>query len=110
VSEQLPEGVQMVGSSSSKSPFIQGLVMPHVEGQWMMLECNRQQIAISTGTACKIGYGEAMSAMSAMDYESDVARKFVRISFNYQTTCGEVEAFLKVIEQSLIQNKLKATQ
>jgi cysteine desulfurase len=110
VSEQLPEGVQMVGSNSSKSPFIQGLIMPHVEGQWMMLECNRQQIAISTGTACKIGYGEAMSAMSAMDYESDVARKFVRISFNHQTTCGEVEAFLKVIEQSLIQNKLKATQ
>jgi cysteine desulfurase len=109
MSANLPEGVHQVGSISTKSPFIQGLLMPHVEGQWMMLECNRQQIAISTGTACKIGFGEAMSAMSAIGYESDVARKFVRISFNQQTTFGEVEAFLQVVNHSLKENTMKAT-
>ena len=109
VLENLPPRVQMVGCESTKSPFILGLIMPHVEGQWMMLECNRQQIAISTGTACKIGFGEAMSAMSAIGYESDEARKFVRISFNQHTTCEEVEAFLKVVKQSLRDNNIKVT-
>ncbi|MFC4714292.1 cysteine desulfurase family protein [Planococcus dechangensis] len=99
--EHLPEGVVLTGELSSKSPFIQGLVLPHVEGQWMMLACNRHQIAISTGTACKIGFGEAMSAMLSMGIESDAARKFVRISFNKNTTEHEVEAFLQVVADSI---------
>lgn len=98
----IPESVQVVGSPENKSPFIQGMILPNVEGQWLMLECNRHQIAISTGTACKIGFGEAMSAMSAIGYESDEARRFVRISFNHQTTINEVAAFLKVLENSLL--------
>jgi len=101
VLSHLPEDVQLVGDPKTKSPFIQGLILPHVEGQWMMLECNRQQIAISTGTACKIGFGEAMSAMSAIGYESDVARRFVRISFSYKTTVKELESFFQVVSHSL---------
>lgn len=99
--ENLPKGVLLTGDFAAKSPFIQGLILPHVEGQWMMLACNRQQIAISTGTACKIGYGEAMSAMLAIGTKSDAAKKFVRISFDKNTTVQEVEAFIRVVENSL---------
>lgn len=99
--EQLPESVVLTGNSAAKSPFIHGLILPHVEGQWMMLACNRKQIAISTGTACKIGYGEAMSAMHAMGKESDEAKKFIRISFDKNTTIPEVEAFIDVVQNSL---------
>jgi len=106
----LPKEVQLVGNPPVKSPFIIGMILPHVEGQWMMLACNRRQIAISTGTACKIGFGEAMSAMSAIGYESDIARRFVRISFTKQTTIQEVETFIQVVNQSLFENKTKATQ
>lgn len=110
VLSHLPKEVQLVGNSLVKSPFILGMILPHVEGQWMMLACNRRQIAISTGTACKIGFGEAMSAMSAIGYESDIARRFVRISFTKQTTIQEVETFIQVVSQSLSENKTKATQ
>ncbi len=99
--EHLPESVVLTGDATTKSPFIHGLILPHVEGQWMMLACNRQQIAISTGTACKIGYGEAMSAMLAMGTESDAAKKFIRISFDKNTTTSEVEAFIEVVKSSL---------
>jgi cysteine desulfurase len=105
----LPKGIHLVGNTETKSPYIQGLILPHVEGQWLMLECNRKQIAISTGTACKIGYGEAISAMSAMGYDTDMARRFVRISFNYQTSVEDIQAFLQVVQYSLIDNKTKAT-
>ncbi|MGM0898592.1 MAG: IscS subfamily cysteine desulfurase [Bacillota bacterium] len=99
--EHLPEGVVLTGDIASKSPFIHGLILPHVEGQWMMLACNRAQIAISTGTACKIGYGEAMSAMLAMGVESDTARKFVRISFHKNTSTDDIDEFIQVVENSL---------
>ncbi|MGB6779776.1 MAG: IscS subfamily cysteine desulfurase [Planococcus citreus] len=99
--EHLPVGVIATGDIKSKSPFIHGLVLPHVEGQWMMLACNRAQIAISTGTACKIGYGEAMSAMLAMGTESDAAKKFVRVSFHKETTNDEIDHFIQLVGQSL---------
>ncbi|WP_366522827.1 IscS subfamily cysteine desulfurase [uncultured Planococcus sp.] len=97
----LQESVLLTGNPAKKSPFIQGLLLPHVEGQWMMLECNRQQIAISTGTACKIGAGEAMSAMGAIGIEQDAARKFIRISFSANTTKEHIDAFLQVIGTSM---------
>lgn len=98
--DQLPTAVLLTGDSEKKTPFIHGLLLPHVEGQWMMLECNRHQIAISTGTACKIGAGEAMSAMLAMGFESDVARKFIRISFHNSTTDKDLSNFLEVVKKS----------
>ncbi|AIY06202.1 cysteine desulfurase [Planococcus sp. PAMC 21323] len=100
--EQLPEGVLLIGNDAEKSPFIQGVLLPHVEGQWMMLECNRHQIAISTGTACKIGAGEAMSAMRAIGIAQDAARKFIRISISKNTTKQEIDAFLQVLRTSML--------
>ena len=108
VMSHLPTDVQLVGHPDFKSPFIQGVIMPHVEGQWMMLECNRKQIAISTGTACNIGFGEAISAMSAIGFENEVAHRFVRISFGKHTTIKEIEAFLHVVNTSLLNNNTKA--
>lgn len=98
---RLPKEVAVAGDPMNKSPFIQGMILPHVEGQWMMLECNRQQIAISTGTACKIGAGEAMSAMKAIGIEPDAARKFIRMSFSRSTTEQEIDAVVNVIRASM---------
>ncbi|TAA72767.1 IscS subfamily cysteine desulfurase [Planococcus salinarum] len=103
----LPASILSAGDRSTKSPFIQGLLLPHVEGQWMMLECNRHQVAISTGTACKIGAGEAMSAMLAMGVESDAARKFIRISFFRETREAEIRRFVDVVETTLLETGKK---
>lgn len=99
--ENLHPHVQVLGDSDSKSPFIQGILLPHVEGQWMMLECNRHQIAISTGTACKIGHGEAVSAMTALGFEADEARRLIRISFSGNTKIEHVEKFVNVVNQTI---------
>jgi cysteine sulfinate desulfinase/cysteine desulfurase-like protein len=39
--------------------------------------------------------------MGAMGIDSDVAKKFVRLSFDLQTTEREVEQFLLIVEASL---------
>ena len=101
ITENLHPHVQVLGDSDLKSPFIQGILLPHVEGQWMMLECNRHQIAISTGTACKIGHGEAVSAMTALGFEADVARRLIRVSFSGSTELEHVEKFVYVVNQTI---------
>ncbi|WP_215107458.1 hypothetical protein [Planococcus sp. ISL-109] len=57
--------------------------------------CNRHNIAISTGTACKISSEEAISTTGAIGIESDGASKFIRISFTENATENVVEASLK---------------
>lgn len=101
VMDHLHPEMRIVGNTDVQSPFIQGILLPHVEGQWMMLECNRHQIAISTGTACKIGHGEAVSAITALGYEADEARRLIRISFNGSTQIEHIEKFVHVINQTI---------
>ncbi|MEK3886649.1 IscS subfamily cysteine desulfurase [Bacillus sp. FSL K6-3431] len=91
--------VCLTGKKGKRSPFIYGLMLPNIEGQWIMLECNRNQIAISTGTACKIGFGEAASAMAAIGYEADDTRRFIRISIHKQTTLADIDAFISLVEE-----------
>lgn len=98
--ESLQYPVRLTGKRGERSPFIYGFMLPDMEGQWIMLECNRNQIAISTGTACKIGYGEAASAMSAIGFEAEDTRRFIRISIHKETTFEDIDAFLTVISKA----------
>ncbi|WP_160721947.1 IscS subfamily cysteine desulfurase [Bacillus sp. USDA818B3_A] len=67
-----------------------GLRFTGIEGQWMMLECNRQGFAISTGSACQIGMQAPAKVTDALGLEKDAAKEFIRISFGSTSTLDEV--------------------
>ncbi|WML45530.1 aminotransferase class V-fold PLP-dependent enzyme [Neobacillus sp. PS3-40] len=50
---------------NSQLPSIIGLSIEGIEGQWLMLECNRAGFAISTGSACQVGMKSPSKAMEA---------------------------------------------
>ncbi|MBM4762421.1 IscS subfamily cysteine desulfurase [Bacillus sp. B15-48] len=80
-------------------PHIIGMRIHGKEGQWMMLECNRNGYAVSTGTACHTGLLEPSKTMTAMGIDGKMAKEFFRISFGRQTT----EADVKKLAQLLLQ-------
>ncbi|MFL6559181.1 MAG: IscS subfamily cysteine desulfurase, partial [Bacillus sp. (in: firmicutes)] len=55
--EPIKEKVKIYQSDDDASQLanIIGLRISGIEGQWMMLECNRLGFAISTGSACQLG-------------------------------------------------------
>src|SRR5699024_8009152 len=53
--KEMGREVQVEGDPLLQLPHIIGLSFSRVEGQYIMLECNRNGIAISTGTACQVG-------------------------------------------------------
>ncbi|MEH7417142.1 IscS subfamily cysteine desulfurase [Neobacillus drentensis] len=67
-----------------------GLRIPGIEGQWMMLECNREGFAISTGSACQIGMQTPAKVTEALGLEKDEAKQFIRISLGSTSTMEEV--------------------
>ncbi|MDQ0159572.1 IscS subfamily cysteine desulfurase [Alkalibacillus salilacus] len=79
------------GEKSIQLPSIIGMAIEHMEGQYVMLECNRHNIAISTGSACDVRYQQSANAMNALQMGEETARQFFRISFGRYTTYDEVK-------------------
>lgn len=76
--------------SVSQLPSIIGLRISGIEGQWMMLECNRYGFAISTGSACQIGMQSPAKVTQALGLSLQEAKEFIRISFGTSTKREDV--------------------
>ncbi|MCM3692277.1 IscS subfamily cysteine desulfurase [Neobacillus niacini] len=76
--------------SASQLPSIIGLRISGIEGQWMMLECNRYGFAISTGSACQIGLQSPAKVTQALGLSPQEAKEFIRISFGTSTNREDV--------------------
>jgi cysteine desulfurase len=74
----------------SQLPSIIGLRISGIEGQWMMLECNRYGFAISTGSACQIGLQSPAKVTQALGLNNQESKEFIRISFGSSTTKEDV--------------------
>ncbi|MDN3020202.1 IscS subfamily cysteine desulfurase [Paenibacillus sp. BSR1-1] len=89
--------------AESQLPNIIGLRISGIEGQWMMLECNRLGFAISTGSACQIGMQSPAKVTQALRLSTEEAKQFIRISFGKSTTVEEVlqlaKSIVKIVQE-----------
>ncbi|MFM9282463.1 IscS subfamily cysteine desulfurase [Paenibacillus jiagnxiensis] len=86
-------------------PHIAGCYFLKAEGQYIMLECNRSGISISTGSACAAGQQEPSPSVKALGTSDQEALRFIRISFGQHTTLQEVDSLLSTLHETAI-NKL----
>lgn len=78
-------------SETHQLPWILGLGVEGVQGQYMLLSLDRHQICISTGSACQSEEFDASSAMNSI-YENEQERlRFFRVSFGKDTTWADLE-------------------
>jgi cysteine desulfurase len=82
---------------SVQLPSIIGMTMDGIEGQLVMLECNRLGFAISTGSACSEGKGEGAKTITAMREPDASAKQFFRISFSDQTPDFDIIELAKTL-------------
>jgi cysteine desulfurase len=78
-------------------PGIVGMAINGLEGQMVMLECNRSGFAISTGTACHTGMLSPAKSMTAMGIDGKEAKGFFRISFGRETVEEDVTELGKLL-------------
>lgn len=97
--EQLPVDFQVLGERTPErqSPYILGLCLPEMEGQEAMLACDREGIAIATGSACRSGDDQPSETLLTLGHSPDTARTFVRLSFGYETSFSEIEEAAKTL-------------
>jgi cysteine desulfurase len=75
----------------SDLPSTVGMRIKGLEGQFVMLECNRRGFAISTGSACSVHLQPPSKTMTAMGVAGKEAKEFIRISFGRDTTADNVK-------------------
>ncbi|WP_208590340.1 IscS subfamily cysteine desulfurase [Gracilibacillus suaedae] len=100
------EGIPLQPIVSVKQcPSIVGCISDFVQGDYVMLEYNRQGIAISTSSACSIGASEVPMSIQPFITDYDEGNRFVRFSFSHQTTEKDI---YKIMEASKrIFNRIK---
>jgi cysteine desulfurase len=90
--------VYQAGEQSQLANII-GLRILGIDGQWMMLECNRLGFAISTGSACQLGMQTPAKVTQALGLSKDEAKEFIRISLGHTTTLEDILKLGKAIVQ-----------
>lgn len=98
--------ITIEGENLKGLPHILGLRIAGVEGQHVMLECNRKGIAISTGSACQVGSQSPSRTMLATGKTVDQAHEFIRISFGIHTTIKNLEVTLQALKE-IIEERMK---
>lgn len=88
----------LVGHSTDRLSHHLSLRIHGIEGQWIMLELNKKNIAISTGTACKVGEQNASKTMLQLGFPKEAATELIRISLGKQTTNAQIEETANALE------------
>lgn len=81
----------LVGHPKERLSHHLALRIHGIEGQYVMLQLNQKNIAISTGTACKVGEQSASKTMLQLGFEKQAATELIRISMGKQTIAAAIE-------------------
>lgn len=87
--------------SEYQLPHILGLRFPGIEGQFFMLECSQAGIAISTGSACRVGSEQPSVTMKALGRDAQQAREFIRLSFGRLNTANQIDQIIEKMHSIL---------
>ena len=97
------DNITVEGHPKNQLANIVGLSFKRVQGQHIMLECNRYGIAISTGSACQVGQQHPSRTMLATGKTTEEANSFVRLSLGLTTTEAEIDTVATTLEEIIAQ-------
>lgn len=85
------------GPLHAQLPHVIGLSIHGIEGQWLMLECNRRGMCISTGSACAAESQDMSKTLQSMGVSQRAGKEFIRISFGRDTRTEQAVALAHLL-------------
>ena len=72
--------------------------LPEVDGEMLLMQLDRKNIAVSSGSACSSGASKPSEVLTAMGVPAALAKSAIRVSLGYQNTCAEIDTFLHLLK------------
>jgi cysteine desulfurase len=93
--------VDLNGHPSNRLPNNLNLSFHGVEGQAVLLELNRKQIFVSSGSACSAGKHAPSHVLMAMGKSEEQAYQSLRITFGRETTESDIHQLVDHLKEIL---------
>ncbi|SEM67466.1 cysteine desulfurase family protein [Lihuaxuella thermophila] len=93
--------VELNGHPVDRLPGNLNLSFHRVEGQAILLELNRAQIYVSSGSACSAGKHSASHVLMAMGKSEETAYQSLRVTLGKDTTEEEIDLFIAKLKEVL---------
>lgn len=94
-------GVVMIAADAARLPNTVQIAVPGFDGETLLMQLDRDGVAVSSGSACASGKTEPSHVLTAMGVPGEVARSAVRISLGKDTSRDDIEVFLGALQRQL---------
>ncbi|MGH8372874.1 MAG: cysteine desulfurase family protein [Gammaproteobacteria bacterium] len=101
-------GISIFAQAAERLPNTVQIGVSGFEGEAMVMELDRLDIAVSSGSACHSGSGKPSHVLKAMGLDDVTARSAVRISFGIENTPADVDKLLTALQHILNSRQTKA--
>ncbi len=96
-------GVVIFARDENRLPNTVQFAILGVDGEMLLMQLDRNNIAVSSGSACASGGGEVSSVLLAMGVDPQLAKGAIRVSLGRQNTESDIEAFIVVLKEIISQ-------
>ena len=95
---ELP-GVVVFGQGAERLPNTVQLALPGIEGEALLMQLDREDIAVSSGSACSSGSREPSHVLMAMGIEETLARGAIRVSLGRHNSMADIDRLIEVLRR-----------
>ncbi len=90
-------GLVIFARESNRLPNTVQFGIPGTDGEMLLMQLDTKGIAVSSGSACSSGGGEASHVLMAMGVDESLAKSAIRISLGQSNTVADVNKFLETL-------------
>lgn len=98
-------GLSIFAETAQRVPNTVQFAIAGVSGEMLLMQLDQQQIAVSSGSACKAGSQQLSPVLTAMGITPVLAKAAIRISLGKDNQLHEIDQFIAVLEGLLQRNQ-----
>lgn len=102
------DGVELTGHPRSRLPGLLSVIAHDTVGDDVAIALDLEGVAVSTGSACTSGSGDASHVLTAMGYPDEEARGALRLSLGRTTSEADVDAAIAVVPSVVAAHRASA--
>ena len=97
------QGVSVIAQDAPRLPNTTMIVVPGIEGETLLMQMDKENVAVSSGSACHSQNHQESHVLLAMGVSPEVARCTLRISLGKDNSLSDIDYFVFVLEKNLNQ-------